>query len=498
MANMIRNLDHQLAIAKDETPTISDGRMVAFETNGQLKVLGDATESYNVITNRTLVDACRKVGIVPVALAQSSSQQITGILGLASGISGGVPYFNANNSLASSTLLTANAVMLGGGVGAAPITLDSFIYTASDPSLLLSTTRVSNTGSFPGFKSLITVTPTSNQAGTVNTTAIQARVNSTGTANIGVLTGADNFATHTGTGTIQAMAGSSNWSQSYAGSGAVALALIGAINIANSAIVGGTVPLVIAGFSDFYNGGIPHEGTYTNYIGYGVGAPGAVALPLPVVGATNRYGYYLNTMAGAATTNDYAFYSLATQPSLFTGDIYTGSKISIGGIFVPTSQVSFVKEASATIAPERSTTAETAGAALNVQSAGSTLGSSNKNGGILSLIGGNQTGSGSSRIQMYTYLSAGAGTTDGTIGKRFEIVDNKIGVFGVTAVVQQTGGQNVTNSVTDSGSTAGVIPDITDGVTYANDYTNLRRALYQIARMLKQDHDANRAFGWLT
>jgi hypothetical protein len=70
---------------------------------------------------------------------------------------------------------------------------------------------------------------------------------------------------------------------------------------------------------------------------------------------------------------------------------------------------------------------------------------------------------------------------------------------GVTySLTQATGGQNVTNNVTDSGSTAGTIPDITDGVTYANDYTNLRRALFQIARMLKQDHDQLRAMGILT
>ncbi len=73
-----------------------------------------------------------------------------------------------------------------------------------------------------------------------------------------------------------------------------------------------------------------------------------------------------------------------------------------------------------------------------------------------------------------------------------------ISFFGVTPVGQATGGQNVTNNVTDSGSTAGTIPDITDGVTYANDYTNLRRALYQLARMLKQDHDQLRALGILT
>lgn len=101
--------------------------------------------------------------------------------------------------------------------------------------------------------------------------------------------------------------------------------------------------------------------------------------------------------------------------------------------------------------------------------------------------------------------------TDGafTSGKELEVVGDALisdtfqvggnaGFYGHAVAAQGTGGENVTNSVTNSGSTAGTIPDITDGVTYANDYVNLRRALFQIARMLKQDHDQLRAMGILT
>lgn len=85
-------------------------------------------------------------------------------------------------------------------------------------------------------------------------------------------------------------------------------------------------------------------------------------------------------------------------------------------------------------------------------------------------------------------------------GTTFQLQSNVtgIGFYGHATATQGTGGENVTNSVTNSGSTSGTIPDITDGVTYANDYTNLRRALFQIARMLKQDHDQLRAMGILT
>lgn len=51
--------------------------------------------------------------------------------GLASGTSGGIPYFNGTTSIASSALLTANAIVTGGGAGAAPSTLASLGTTTT-------------------------------------------------------------------------------------------------------------------------------------------------------------------------------------------------------------------------------------------------------------------------------------------------------------------------------------------------------------------------------
>jgi len=45
-----------------------------------------------------------------------------GGLGITSGTSGGIPYFSATSSVASSALLAANALMIGGGAGVAPAT----------------------------------------------------------------------------------------------------------------------------------------------------------------------------------------------------------------------------------------------------------------------------------------------------------------------------------------------------------------------------------------
>src|SRR5664280_1631000 len=43
--------------------------------------------------------------------------------GMQFGISGGIPYFNSNTTMASSALLTANGVVVGGGAGIAPFTI---------------------------------------------------------------------------------------------------------------------------------------------------------------------------------------------------------------------------------------------------------------------------------------------------------------------------------------------------------------------------------------
>jgi hypothetical protein len=48
---------------------------------------------------------------------------IYGGTGLQSGLSGGIPYFSTNTTIASSALLTANGVVVGGGAGIAPYTI---------------------------------------------------------------------------------------------------------------------------------------------------------------------------------------------------------------------------------------------------------------------------------------------------------------------------------------------------------------------------------------
>lgn len=97
-------------------------------------------------------------------------------------------------------------------------------------------------------------------------------------------------------------------------------------------------------------------------------------------------------------------------------------------------------------------------------------------------------------------------TGDNTVGfhiqsggvDRFVVTQSsRIGVFGVTPVARQTGGANLTNSVT-SGGTDDTIANFTDLAVYANDAAAIRNDIYQLARTLAQSHNALRAFGWLT
>lgn len=72
-----------------------------------------------------------------------------------------------------------------------------------------------------------------------------------------------------------------------------------------------------------------------------------------------------------------------------------------------------------------------------------------------------------------------------------------LGFFNIGPVAKQTGGENLTNNVT-SGGTDGTIANYTDLVVYANDAAAIRNDIYQLARAVKQDHDALRAYGLLT
>lgn len=73
----------------------------------------------------------------------------------------------------------------------------------------------------------------------------------------------------------------------------------------------------------------------------------------------------------------------------------------------------------------------------------------------------------------------------------------QMGFFGVTAVVKQTSGADLTNNVA-AGGTDDTIANYTDLSVYANDAAAIRNDIHQLARKLKQVNDGLRAYGLLT
>ena len=62
-------------------------------------------------------------GTLEVTLSGSPLPTANGGLGITSGNSGGIPYFSSTSSIASSSALAANAIVVGGGAGISPSTV---------------------------------------------------------------------------------------------------------------------------------------------------------------------------------------------------------------------------------------------------------------------------------------------------------------------------------------------------------------------------------------
>jgi hypothetical protein len=142
------------AAVTDETGT---GALV-FANSPTLVTPALGTPASGVMTNVTGLPLTTGVtGILPVA---------NGGTGIASGTSGGVPYYSAAGTIASSGALIANALVIGGGAGAAPATTTTgsgvltFLGTPSSANLAAAVTDETGSGSLVFSTSPTLVTPT--------------------------------------------------------------------------------------------------------------------------------------------------------------------------------------------------------------------------------------------------------------------------------------------------------------------------------------------------
>lgn len=77
--------------------------------------------------------------------------------GLASGTSGGIPYFSASNAISSSAALGLNQLVCGGGAGSSPTSSSTFTYDASTARALISSSAI---------QSGVTITSSNTSSGT--------------------------------------------------------------------------------------------------------------------------------------------------------------------------------------------------------------------------------------------------------------------------------------------------------------------------------------------
>ena len=103
------------------TVAASEKCTVFYNGTDIVKVASSVTDGVSTISFGTtgLTPATDTSGAVTVAGTLSVGSGGTGI---ASGTSGGVPYYSASNTIASSGALAASALVIGGGAGAAPST----------------------------------------------------------------------------------------------------------------------------------------------------------------------------------------------------------------------------------------------------------------------------------------------------------------------------------------------------------------------------------------
>ena len=91
--------------------------MLAAGTNGQVLTLSGGLPSWATPTTGTVTSVSFTGGLISVANA-STTPALT-----VAGTSGGLVYFSSGSTWASSAVLAANALMVGGGVGTAPSTI---------------------------------------------------------------------------------------------------------------------------------------------------------------------------------------------------------------------------------------------------------------------------------------------------------------------------------------------------------------------------------------
>ena len=154
---------------------------------------------------------------------------------------------------------------------------------------------------------------------------------------------------------------------------------------------------------------------------------------------------------------------------------------------------------------ERMVTAATAGKALSILAGGCVVGGTNLASGILKLGGQLATGSGNSEVQIIGTNGVNNGATvDVTPAVMIDVINNKIGMFGVTPVVRPTALTTALTTITCSapGTPDYAIADLTTvtpfGFVTADEGQSLLKVVANLQTRMNEWETKATALGLLT
>jgi hypothetical protein len=326
---------------------IQDEKLYFKNAAGTVKLLASNASSTGTVSS---VAQTFTGGLISVA---GSPITTSGTLALTvAGTSGGIPYFSSSSTWATSAALAANALLIGGGAGAAPasITTGTGVVTALGVNTGSAGAFVVNGGALgtpsSGTVTNLTGTASININGTVGattaTTGAFTSVTATSVTNSGLTNTRVTFAGASGLLSDSANLTWSGTALNVTGTVAVTGALTATLNSTFSStgaltISKGTTgerPTAVSGMLRFNTTTTEFEG----YNGTAWASVGGAALSNDTSTATNVYPLFANATTGTASTLFTGNAKLLYKPS--TGEFQASVPVALNGIVVNSQTVS--------------------------------------------------------------------------------------------------------------------------------------------------------------
>jgi hypothetical protein len=326
---------------------IQDEKLYFKNAAGTVKLLASNASSTGTVSSVAQTFTGGLISVAGTPITTSGTLALT-----VAGTSGGIPYFSSSSTWATSAALAANALLIGGGAGAAPasITTGTGVVTAlgvntgSAGALVVNGEALGTPSS--GTVTNLTGTASININGTVGattaTTGAFTSVTATSVTNSGLTNTRVTFAGASGLLSDSANLTWSGTALNVTGTVAVTGALTatldstfsstGALTISKGTT--GERPTAVSGMLRFNTTTTEFEG----YNGSGWASVGGAALSNDTSTATNVYPLFANATTGTASTLFTSNAKLLYKPS--TGEFQATALVASNGIVVNSQTVS--------------------------------------------------------------------------------------------------------------------------------------------------------------